>query len=251
MTIEIPKLISLDIIDLNKRLRNRYREHKQLMQNYLDILPYDVMKLIVNHKIRIDFNSDYDSIFVRKVFNGLYEPDTIYKIAFTIICNKALDFQFKPEREYDDFNQLYMNKAKLDFVKNKLIETETDNFDYLKYFSRYVKTEVISKRFEIGNVYHKAFKDRNTKIRTIIPFVIIERQKILFGDITYYDIIANIINTDVVFRSRIVNEYQYDLEDDKNVYIIECSKLKLQENPALSKYLKDNNLSAVRYNIES
>ena len=249
MTIVIPKLVSLDIIDLNKRLRDRYKQPKQ---NLLDILPDDVMKIIIKYKLSIDFDDGYDGMFIRSKYNSLYDPDTIYKIANNIIFDKKWNFDFKPKNIYDDFSHLKLNKAKLDFVKNKLHETETSNFDYLTYFKRYCKNEIFLKKFEIGKTYYKSFKNKNTKETINLSFVILERQKLHFGNhIYYYDIIANISNTDVKFRSRIDNEYLSNLEDDNNIYFKECSRLTLRDNTEFAKYLKDNNLSVIRYNFDS
>ena len=194
MTIVIPKLVSLDIIDLNKRLRDRYKQPKQ---NLLDILPDDVMKIIIKHKISYDFDDEYDWDFVKSKYNSLYNCSSIYEIAEDIINEKKWKFIFNDPMPYDDANYSFrLDKAKLDFVKNKMIENETSNFDYLTYFKRYLKKEVLLKKFEIGKTYHKSFKNKNTKETINLPFVIVEIQKLHFGNY----IIANISNNDVVTK---------------------------------------------------
>ena len=55
--IELPKLISLDIIDLNKRLRKR---KNRIGSNLWDLLPDDVMPNIVKYKVKMDFDSKWD-----------------------------------------------------------------------------------------------------------------------------------------------------------------------------------------------
>lgn len=50
--VKIPKLISLDIIDLNWRLRKR---QKRIKTNLWDLLPDDVIPHIVKHKVKMDF----------------------------------------------------------------------------------------------------------------------------------------------------------------------------------------------------
>ena len=92
MTIVIPKLVSLDIIDLNKRLRDRYKQPKQ---NLLDILPDDVMKIIIKHKISYDFHDEYDWDFVKSKYNSLYNCSSIYEIAEDIINEKKMEVYFQ------------------------------------------------------------------------------------------------------------------------------------------------------------
>lgn len=223
-------------------------------QNLLDILPDDVLKIIIKYKLSYDFDDEYDTDYVKSKYNSLYEPDTIYKIATDIIFDKKWNFDFKPKIPYDIVSRIIWNKAELDFVKNKLLETETTNFDYLKYFNRYLKREVFLTKFEIGKTYYKSFKNKKTKEKINLPFVILERRKLDFGyHHNYYDIIANVINTDIKFRSRVNNKYLSKLEDDNNIYIKECSTLllTLRDNAEFAKYLKDNNLSVIRYNFDS
>jgi hypothetical protein len=237
MTIVIPKLVSLDIIDLNKRLRDRYKQPKQ---NLLDILPDDVMKIIIKHKISYDFDDEYDWDFVKSKYNSLYKSSSIYDIVEDIINEKKWKFIFNDPMPYDDANWSFRhNYAMLDFVKNKMIENETTNFDYLKHFKRYLKKEVLSREFEIGKTYHKSFKNKNTKETINIPYVIIERER--------NHIIANVINTDVNFRSHIDKDYITKKEDDNNIYLKEYFKLDLEQNKEFAKYLKDNNLSVRSY----
>ena len=52
----IPKLVSLDIIDLNTRLRKR---HKRIGTNIWDLLPDDVIPHIAKHKIKLDEVYEY------------------------------------------------------------------------------------------------------------------------------------------------------------------------------------------------
>jgi len=87
---EIPKLVSLDIRDLNKRLRKRKIEQTNLW----DLLNDDIMPHIVKYKVKMDFNDYWDRDFVLSKYNSLYNSNSISVIASNIIDSNNWDFTF-------------------------------------------------------------------------------------------------------------------------------------------------------------
>ena len=235
--IELPKLISLDIIDLNKRLRKR---KNKIESNLWDLLPDDVMPNIVKYKVKMDFDDNE--------YNILFSQYSLFRIANELIENNNWNYKFIDPNPYDDCNYYSRKeKAKLDFVKEKL--NDSTNFDYLNYFKTYIKKEKATKKFEIGNTFNRTFKSiKNNEKKTItITFIITDRKKI---DENYEYFVAKVSGTDVYIKSKIILEWVDISNDDNYVYYKEFSTLDLRENNKFVKYMKENNLYIIRYRLD-
>ena len=235
--IELPKLISLDIIDLNKRLRKR---KNKIESNLWDLLPDDVMPNIVKYKVKMDFDDNK--------YNRLFNQYALFKIANELIENNNWNYKFIDPNPYDDCNYYYRTeKAKLDFVKEKL--NDSTKFDYLNYFKTYIKKEKATKKFEIGNTFNRTFKSiKNNEKKTItITFIITDRKKI-YENYEYF--VAKVSGTDVYIKSNIILDWVNISNDDNYVYYKEFSTLDLRENNNFNKYMKDNNLYIIRYRLD-
>ena len=235
--IELPKLISLDIIDLNKRLRKR---KNRIGSNLWDLLPDDVMPNIVKYKVKMDFDDNK--------YNILFNQYALFKIANELIENNNWNYKFIDPNPYDDCNYYYRKeKAKLDFVKEKL--NDSTKFDYLNYFKTYIKKEKATKKFEIGNTFNRTFKSiKNNEKKTItITFIITDRKKI-YENYEYF--VAKVSGTDVYIKSNIILDWVNISNDDNYVYYKEFSTLDLRENNNFNKYMKDNNLYIIRYRLD-
>jgi len=235
--IELPKLISLDIIDLNKRLRKR---KNKIESNLWDLLPDDVMPNIVKYKVKMDFDDNK--------YNRLFNQYALFKIANELIENNNWNYKFIDPNPYDDCNYYYrIEKAKLDFVKEKL--NDSTKFDYLNYFKTYIKKEKATKKFEIGNTFNRTFKSiKNNEKKTItITFIITDRKKIHEN---YEYFVAKVSGTDVYIKSNIILDWVNISNDDNYVYYKEFSTLDLRENNNFNKYMKDNNLYIIRYRLD-
>jgi len=235
--IELPKLISLDIIDLNKRLRKR---KNKIESNLWDLLPDDVMPNIVKYKVKMDFDDNK--------YNRLFNQYALFKIANELIENNNWNYKFIDPNPYDDCNYYYrIEKAKLDFVKEKL--NDSTKFDYLNYFKTYIKKEKATKKFEIGNTFNRTFKSiKNNEKKTItITFIITDRKKI-YENYEYF--VAKVSGTDVYIKSNIILDWVNISNDDNYVYYKEFSTLDLRENNNFNKYMKDNNLYIIRYRLD-
>ena len=230
----LPALIKLDIIDLNKRLRERYKKRKS---NLLDLLPDDVLRIIVKHKVNYDFDDEYDYDFVKSKYNRLYTSFSLNSISFKIIQDNNWKFIFKDPKPYEDGNYDYRKRAsEIDFVKQKLIDSN-NNFDYLKYFKRYLK-KIIEKKFIVGNTINRSFKNKTTKEVITIPFTILRREDDYM--------IAEIEGTNIEVYLNI-NFEENIKEDEENIYLKEYANFTM--NKDLEKYLKEKNLKVIRYLI--
>ena len=254
--IEIPKLVSLDIIDLNKRLRKR---RKKMGTNLWNVLPDDVIPHIIKHKIKLDFDRKWDYDFVVSKYNCNYDNNTLKEIALSILNKNNWDYksylyeQKKGQSICDDYYDEYTDKLIFDFLIKKLQEDIENNitFEYLNYFKEYTKREVILKKFEIGKTYYRTFKHTKTKEAFIVPFTIIEREDIVsIGKECKGVITAIIIGTDVKVRL-CVNYDEDKKKDDNNLYLNEYTEISLGLNKDLQRYLEDNNLKVIRYRINA
>ena len=190
----------------------------------------------------MDFD-DYN--IVKYKYNKLYIPHTLNIIANKLIEYYNWNYKFIDPNPYDDCNYYSRKeKAKLDFVKEKL--NDSTNFDYLNHFKRYTKKEIAIKKFEIDNTFNKTFKNKQNNTITI-TFIITDRKKI-YENYEYF--VAKVSGTDVYIKTNINLEWIDKKEDDNNVYYKESSRLDLRENNNFNKYMKDNNLKIIRYNLD-
>jgi|DEB0MinimDraft_10_1074344.scaffolds.fasta_scaffold09149_5 hypothetical protein len=255
--IEIPKLVSLDIIDLNKRLRKR---KNRTGTNLWDILPDDVIPHIVKHKIKLDFDKNWDYDFVVSKYNCLYDHSTLKHIAINILDNKKWDWesylyeQTKCQSICDVYFDEYTDKLIFDFLITKLQDDIENNlnFEYLNYFKEYTKKEeVILKRFDVGKTYYRTFKNKETNETIKIPFTIIEREDIVsIGFECKAYITAVVDGTDI--KVRLCVNYEIDRKKNRfRLYLNEYTEISLGLNKDLQKYLEDNNLKVIRYRINA
>ena len=255
--IEIPKLVSLDIIDLNRRLRKR---KNRVGTNLWDILPDDVIPHIVKHKIKLDFDKKWDFDFIVSKYNSNYNHNTLNEIALNILDKNNWDYRTylnertKRQAICDDYYDEYTDKLILDYLIKKLQEDIENNlnFEYLNYFKEYTKKEVILKRFDVGKTYYRTFKNKETNETIKIPFTIIEREDIVsIGKDCKGTIIAVIDGTDIKVRLRLNYVDDKKKKDDDNLYLNEYVELHLCLNKKLREYLEDNNLKVIRYKINA
>tara|TARA_R110002049_G_scaffold155863_1_gene320810 strand:+ start:2704 stop:3462 length:759 start_codon:yes stop_codon:yes gene_type:complete len=247
---EIPELIQLDIIDLNKRLRKR----RKIEQNSLwDLLPDDVMPHIVKHKVKMDFDDDWDYNFVISKYNSLYNPSSLSVIASNIIDSNNWDFTFNDPCPYDDSYGNYKYREEKDMIRFVIEKLENqNNLDYLNHFKKYTKPEVVLKRFDVGNTYYRTFKNTETKQTIKIPFTITKRDDVkTIGLDCKGNFTAVIDDTDVDVRLSVDYEEDKKKKDDNNLYLNEYTNIYLGANKKLEKYLKQNNLKAIRYRIDA
>ena len=255
--IEIPKLVSLDIIDLNRRLRKR---KNRTGTNLWDILPNDVIPHIVKHKIKLDFDRKWDYDFVVSKYNSNYEHNSLNEIALSILNKNNWDYksylyeQKKGQSICDDYYDEYTNKLIFEFLIKNLEDNINNNlnFEYLNYFKEYTKKEVILKRFDVGKTYYRTFKNTGTNETIKIPFTIIEREDIVsIGKDCKGTIIAVIDGTDIKIKLRLNYEDDKKKKEDDKLYINEYAELHLCLNKKLREYLEDNNLKVIRYRINA
>lgn len=232
--VKIPKLISLDIIDLNRRLRKR---QKRIKTNLWDLLPDDVIPHIVKHKVKMDFNNKWDYDFIISKYNSLYNSHSINNIANELIRDNNWKFKFIDPNPYDDANyNCRLEKAKIDFVREKL--KDTNNFDYLNYFKKYTNKEVVLKRFDVGKTYYRTFKNTNTGQIIKIPFTITERDDVKIIGLECKGYFTAVLDgTDVYVRLAVNYEIDKKKKDDNNLYLNEYTNIYLGLNKELEKYL--------------
>jgi len=255
--IVIPKLVSLDIIDLNKRLRKR---HRRVGINLWDMLPDDVIPNIVKHKIKLDFDRNFNWDFVVSKYNSNYDHNSLIQIAFNILNNNNWDYishlkeKTRGRAICDDYYRECNEKIILEFlIKNLEDDIQNNlNFQYLNYFKQYIKKEVILKRFDVGKRYYRTFKNTKTKENIKIPFTIIEREDIVsIGFENKAGITAVIDGTDVKVRLSVNYEKDKKKKDDDNLYLNEFVEISIWLNKDFKRYLDDNNLKIIRYRINA
>jgi len=252
-SMKIPNLISLDIIDLNKRLRKRQKR----VSNLWDMLPDDVIPNIVKHKVKMDFNSKWDYDFIVSKYNSLYDYQTLNHIAIKILDDNNLDFRdYLKEKKKgvalcDDNFDDFCREKRFEFLILQL--QDKSNFDYLNYFKEYTKKEVVLKRFNVGKKYYRTFRDTNTKETIKIPFTITERNDInTIGLECKGHFTAVVDGTDVNVRLAVNYEIDKKKRDDAdNLYLNEYTEIYLGGNKELEKYLQQNNLKIIRYRINA
>jgi hypothetical protein len=251
--IELPKLISLDIIDLNKRLRER---KNRIGSNLWDLLPDDVMPNIVKYKVKMDFDSKWDYNLIVSKYNSLYDYNTLNHIAIKILDDNDWDFRdYLKEKKKgvalcDDYYDEFCRERLFEFVIFKL--QEKGDLNYLKYFNEYTKKEVVLKRFKVGKTYYKTFKNIDTKETIKIPFTITKRDDVItIGIECKGHFTANIDGTDINVRLTINYEEDKKRKDDDNLYINEYTELTFCKNRDLERYLKYNNLKIIRYRMNA
>jgi len=252
-SIKIP-LISLDIIDLNKRLRKR---KNRIGSNLWDMLPDDVISNIVKYKVKMDFNSKWDYDFIVSRYNSLYDYNTLNHIAIKILDDNDWDFRdyLKEKKKgvalcddnYDDFCQEKIFEFLILNLQDK------SNFDYLEYFKEYTKREVILKRFDVGKTYYRTFKNIDTKETIKKSFTITERNNInIIGLECKGHFTAVLDGTDVYVRLAVNYEIDKKKRDTgDSLYLNEYTEIYMGGNRKLDRYLKDNNLKIIRYRINA
>ena len=256
--VAIPKLISLDIIDLNKRLRKRKR---RLGINLWDSLPDDVIPNIIKHKVKIDFNSKWDNDLIISKYNSLYDHSTLNQIAIKILNDNNWDYkgylkeQIRGEALCDDYYDKFCEDKIYEFLIKNLQEDINNNlnFEYLNYFKEYTKKEIVLKRFDVGKTYYRTFKNTETKETIKTPFTITKRDDVDTIGLDCKGHFTAVINgTDVKVRLCINYEIDKKLRDDENnLYINEYTNILLGGNKKLEKYLYQNNLKIIRYRINA
>ena len=253
----IPKLVSLDIIDLNKRLRKR---KNRIGTNLWDLLPDDVIPHIAKHKIKLDFEEKWDWGFVISKYNSNYDHKSLKYIAFNIFKDKNWDYiDYLKEKTRglaicDDYYDGYNDKIIFEFLITNLQADINNNlnYEYLNYFKEYTKPEKILKRFHIGKTYYRTFKNTETKETIKIPFTITKRDDVKsIGLDCRGHFTAVIDDTDVDIRLAINYEIDKKKKDDNNLYLNEYTNIYLGANKKLEKYLKHNNLKIIRYRIDA
>jgi len=255
--IQIPKLVSLDIIDLNRRLRKRY---KRVGTNLWDKLPDDVMSHIVKHKIKLDFDRNWNWDFVVSKYNSNYDQKTLKQIAFNILDKNNWDYlsylkqKTKGQAICDDYYDEYNDKLIFEFLIKNLEDDINNNlnFEYLNYFKEYTKKEVILKRFDVGKKYNRTFKNTRTNEIIKIPFTIIERENIVsIGMDCKAGITLLIDGTDIKVRLCVNYEEDKKKKDDDYLYLNEYTEFSLGLNKNLQRYLEQNDLKIIRYRINA
>ena len=253
--INIPVLISLDIIDLNKRLRKR---KNRIGTNLWDLLNDDIKPHIIKHKIKLDFDEKWDYDFVVSKYNCNYDHKSLKHIAFDIFQDKNWDYRdylnekTRGQAICDDYYDVYIDKIIFEcLIKNLEDDINNNlNFEYLNHFKEFTKKEVILKRFDVGKKYYRTFRNIETKETIKIPFTIIEREDIkTIGKECKAVITAIIDDTDVKVRLIINYEEDKKRNDDNNLYLNEYTEIYLGNNKDLTRYLEDNNLKVIRYRI--
>jgi hypothetical protein len=225
MTIDMPKLVSLDIIDLNRRLRKRRKN----ITNLWDLLPNDVMPYIVTHKFNMDFNPKDNYNFNKLYIKYETKEGIIEKIYKDYKCKMSADVKRSIDwiDGFGEWNRLMMaEKAKCVF---EIIKGKT-NFDYLYYFTRYLKKEVFNKKFKVGSNYYTNLNNINTNENIKVGFTITE----INDDILYVKLLDG---DDKILRLPIL--FNLKKEDDENIYYDQYTKLYDEEN-----YFKKNNLKS-------
>lgn len=251
--VKIPKLKSLDIIDLNKRLRKR---KNKITNNLWDLLPDDVIPHIVKHKVKMDFNNKWDWDFIVSKYNSLYNNNTLKEIAIKILNDNNWDYKdyLREKQKNISICDDYFDKD----IENKILEylilnlQDTNNFDYLNYFKKYTNKEVVLKRFDVGKTYYRTFKNTNTGQIIKIPFTITERDDVKIIGLECKGYFTAVLDgTDVYVRLAVNYEIDKKKKDDNNLYLNEYTNIYLGLNKELEKYLNQNNLKVIRCRINA
>lgn len=248
---EIPKLVSLDIRDLNKRLRKRKIEQTNLW----DLLNDDIMPHIVKYKVKMDFNDYWDRDFVLSKYNSLYNSNSISVIASNIIDSNNWDFTFNDPCPYDDSYGNYKYREGKEMIKFVIEKLENqNNLDYLNHFKKYTKKEVLLNKFVVGNTYYRTFKNKKTGNIIKVPFTITKRDDMKCVGLDYLKalITAKIDDTNVSIRVNVFHEEDKKNKNNENgLYLNEYIEYYKGNQNDLEKYLEQNNLKTIRYRIDA